>query len=468
MRPIVEPTSVREIKTNSWRISQLERRTAGSGGGLTWIYVGTYPTDPLTTPDSPPFQNGWMWDDSDPENTPPRFRLTVDGEPEVEGAFTGGASGTVAFTLPVGYRRDYIIWAVGAKDDVTVCFYRLDPNGEVTIYLTDVVGPTGAPGTDGTDGAPGSVWYVGTGAPPGGTGINGDFYLDEANGDVYHKAGGVWGAPVANIMGPSGEPAGIPYLYDTDTANTDPGSGKIKFDNATLTAATVVRISETDADAADLATLIAELGAGSSTIRSIVWMVKESDPASLFVFTIDGAFTDHGTWDSYSITPLAFAGSFADNDPVRIFFALTGDKGDQGDPGADGAPGEPAGRSISLIWFGTLPAFTTTPMAVYIVPPVDGADVVWDVDRITFRMEASSIGNATVKVYRSPGGGVFTGTLIKEVTITSGNFQQEETTSFGGGGTLSTGELVGIQFTALGGRGGHTTFLVQVEGTKAP
>lgn len=65
------------------------------------------------------------------------------------------------------------------------------------------VGPPGPPGTPGAPGAPGAVWYAGAGAPSGGTGINGDFYLNETNGDVYTKSLGSW-TIIANIRGPAG------------------------------------------------------------------------------------------------------------------------------------------------------------------------------------------------------------------------------------------------------------------------
>jgi hypothetical protein len=34
--------------------------------------------------------------------------------------------------------------------------------------------------------------------------VNGDFYLNVSNGDVYQKAAGAWGSPVGNIKGPTG------------------------------------------------------------------------------------------------------------------------------------------------------------------------------------------------------------------------------------------------------------------------
>jgi hypothetical protein len=52
------------------------------------------------------------------------------------------------------------------------------------------------------DGVDGSTWFNGAGAP-GVLGIDGDYYLDDTNGDVYQKVAGVW-TVVGNIMGPAG------------------------------------------------------------------------------------------------------------------------------------------------------------------------------------------------------------------------------------------------------------------------
>ncbi len=49
------------------------------------------------------------------------------------------------------------------------------------------------------------TWIVGSGVPAGGTGSNGDMYLNSATGDIYGpKTAGAWGAIVANIEGPAG------------------------------------------------------------------------------------------------------------------------------------------------------------------------------------------------------------------------------------------------------------------------
>ena len=59
----------------------------------------------------------------------------------------------------------------------------------------------------GGGGGGGSVWYTGSGAPSSGLGVNGDFYLNSTNGDVYEKITGTW-TLIMNITGPAG-PAGV-------------------------------------------------------------------------------------------------------------------------------------------------------------------------------------------------------------------------------------------------------------------
>jgi len=94
--------------------------------------------------------------------------------------------------------------------------YAGDPNGNVSsTYLGRRLWDTtnkkmwscstiGNAATAVWEGVAGSGWLNGSGAPSGGLGSNGTYYLDTANGDVYVKVSGSWGSPVTNIKGPTG------------------------------------------------------------------------------------------------------------------------------------------------------------------------------------------------------------------------------------------------------------------------
>ena len=75
--------------------------------------------------------------------------------------------------------------------------------------LQGVTGPNGGPqgvtGMQGFQGATGhgSIWFNGSGSPTG-VGSNGDYYLDDNNGNVYTETGGSW-ILTGNIKGPVGD-----------------------------------------------------------------------------------------------------------------------------------------------------------------------------------------------------------------------------------------------------------------------
>lgn len=100
--------------------------------------------------------------------------------------------------------------------------------------IFNVTGPAGTAGTNGTNGTNGATWYNGAGAPSAGLGMNGDFYINNTNDDVYNKAAGAWGV-ITNIKGVPGTP-GAPGTNGTDgtdgTNGTNGTNGSQWFEGA--------------------------------------------------------------------------------------------------------------------------------------------------------------------------------------------------------------------------------------------
>jgi hypothetical protein len=84
-------------------------------------------------------------------------------------------------------------------------------------------GPAGGVGPQGPAGTPGEAWFSGSGAPAGGTGIVGDWYLNADNGDVYEKTGASAWTLRGNIRGPQGD-QGIQGVPGNDGADGDDGA----------------------------------------------------------------------------------------------------------------------------------------------------------------------------------------------------------------------------------------------------
>lgn len=129
--------------------------------------------------------------------------------PRVNGIWPAGTS-MIGPQGPQGIPGNTVLY--GAADPVA----GTGVNGNFYINTTThfMFGPKAAgawpAGTSlvGPQGVRGSKFYVGSGAPGAIAGqADGDDYLNAANGDVYTRAAGSWGAPVGNIRGPQG-PAG--------------------------------------------------------------------------------------------------------------------------------------------------------------------------------------------------------------------------------------------------------------------
>jgi len=126
--------------------------------------------------------------------------------------------------------NDYVnavcITAGGASHTVTF-------EVEVEVSITGLKGDPGVQGSSGTDGI--AQVRTGTGAPAAGLGNDGDFYLNNTNGDYYTKAGGSWTLQ-GNLKGPSAASSNVLKLTNTVATNINDATGVTfgSFDTTTL------------------------------------------------------------------------------------------------------------------------------------------------------------------------------------------------------------------------------------------
>ncbi len=143
--------------------------------------------------------------------------------------------------------------------------------GSVTDFLNSLIGPSGPGGSA-------SQWRSGNGVPSNGNGTDGDFYLNELNGDVYQKTTGSYVFKL-NIMGPQGlqglqgdpGPQGLQGIPGNDGATGPQGPQGLQGDPGTTptpsaNTGTVIDLSNTagnymNMSAADPATTYTFTGA---------------------------------------------------------------------------------------------------------------------------------------------------------------------------------------------------------------
>lgn len=141
---------------------------------------------------------------------------------------------------------------------------------------------------------------------------------------------GVAGARTFAMPTTGAEPAGtLSYKYSSNTADTDPGSGFIKFDNASVPSnITAMRISKTDANAMfqPVVGLFASAPGPVSPDAHLVLTGQTSGNTLFFDVTgVGGGLTDNGTWWDY--TPISVlngdgTGGLFNGENVTITYTL--------------------------------------------------------------------------------------------------------------------------------------------------
>ncbi len=172
--------------------------------------------------------------------------------------------------------------------------------------------------------------------------------------------------------------AGYKYTYSTSTIAADPGAGNIAFDNATLSSATKLYISETTGNAQPVASDIATWDDQSSLNKGRIRIFKQSDPTVFALFNVTGSNTDHGSWNTVNLSYVGSGGLLSNGDSLTVEFFQAGDKGDTGATGPTGPAGtvpiSAAGGTSDAITGSYSPNLTLVDKTVcIIIPAADNA-----------------------------------------------------------------------------------------------
>ena len=148
----------------------------------------------------------------------------------------------------------------------------------------------------------------------------------------------------------SGEDGAIPgyfYKFDTNTADSDPGAGEVKFNNGTYASATAIYINDADSNGASTATDVQSWGGSTSTIKGSLHIVDINDSSTYARFKITAAVTDASGYNKITVAHLASNNTFSAADELSITFVRAGDKGTTGDTGSTGSTGSTGATGAS-------------------------------------------------------------------------------------------------------------------------
>jgi hypothetical protein len=145
---------------------------------------------------------------------------------------------------------------------------------------------------------------------------------------------------ITGSTGPTGSIGGltVSYKFSTNTQDTDPGSGKVKFDNLTLPDATILYIDDNDINGTDLQSFLRTIDDSTSPLKGHFRMGLDALPSNFTIFTITSISEESGY---FKINCAYVSGVFRFDDQANVVltFARTGDIGPVGATGPRGATG---------------------------------------------------------------------------------------------------------------------------------
>jgi hypothetical protein len=133
---------------------------------------------------------------------------------------------------------------------------------------------------------------------------------------------------------------GLFYTFDDTTTDGDPGSGKFRFNNATIGSATAAYLDDLDADGATVSAILDTWDDNATTAnRGQLWVRSIATPSTFAAFNVTGSVVDGTGYRKLTLAYIGGSGTLAGGDELMVFFSAKGDLGD----------GVPAGGSTGQV-----------------------------------------------------------------------------------------------------------------------
>ena len=132
---------------------------------------------------------------------------------------------------------------------------------------------------------------------------------------------------VADFLPAGGDSA--MFQYSTTTTDADPGAGKFRLNNATISSATEMYIDDLEFNGTDVSAWVQSWDdvTGNDTNRGRIRISKANTLDTWMVFKVTGAITDASGYSKISLVYIDTAGTFSNEDKVFISFVASGEDG---------------------------------------------------------------------------------------------------------------------------------------------
>ena len=125
---------------------------------------------------------------------------------------------------------------------------------------------------------------------------------------------------------------GLVWLFDAATADSDPGSGNLRLDNAAPGSVTEIYFDNQATGGADVTAWLDNLDDGGSGLDRGTLTLQGASGISLLVCRVTGSVVDATGYRRVSVTVLASSGTFTAGERLSVQFARAGIDGEVGGP----------------------------------------------------------------------------------------------------------------------------------------
>ena len=142
----------------------------------------------------------------------------------------------------------------------------------------------------------------------------------------------------ANVLN-SGSAVVVAQTFDSITTDSDPGAGKIRFNNATIGSATFAYMDNLDTYGATITGILSAYGDSTNTVKGhLRFSVYGKSTSNNAVLAITSSTANTGYY-KVGLTYVSGTGTFTNDDLVMVQYSRAGNVGAQGAQGAQGVLG---------------------------------------------------------------------------------------------------------------------------------
>ncbi len=218
-------------------------------------------------------------------------------------------------------------------------------------------GPTGAAGATGAQGPQGDPGPMGPQGPEGPQGPQGDTGPQGPQGDPGPMGpqgpegpqgpqgdpgptGATGPAGATGATGAQGQRGGVRFNFSTTTTDSDPGSGIVRYNNATIASVSQIFLDNADQAGVDVSAWLDTFDDSSSSVKgTLIFLPASSASSDPVIFSITGSVTNGTGYRKVAVSYLS--GSLpANGAELVLHFSRTGDQGSGGSGGTILSPSQ--------------------------------------------------------------------------------------------------------------------------------